>query len=81
MILRPGQGGREPPGDVVLEAGVGVGRVGRHHWSLQLVAHHHVRHGGPAGDDQLLSLQEADVNVKSLISLQVVSVCSDGLMF
>ena len=44
VILSPGLGSREAPGDVVLEAG-GVGRQR----PLQLVIHSHVRHGGPAG--------------------------------
>ena len=44
VILSPGQGGREAPGDVVLEAG---GAVGGDDGPRQLVAHNHVGHGGP----------------------------------
>ena len=44
VILRPGQGGREAPGHVVLEAGVGVEQG-----PLQLVTDDHVRHGGSEG--------------------------------
>ena len=44
VILSPGLGSREAPGDVVLEAG---GAVGGDDGPRQLVAHNHVGHGRP----------------------------------
>ena len=66
VILSPGQGGREAPGDVVLEAGGDVGRVGRQNRPLQLVTHCHVRHRGSGGKGLVESVLSSILHLQGM---------------